>query len=144
MRSLRKPCIDRKGVYLGLQQRADGIVYQPMPRQRRQADEAGRGDPDVEMPAIARARVPGMRCAVVPDLQYGRLQRLDQGRTQLLDTRGRHGDGSLATDARRDSHRDCSSTKTSVAAVMPTTLKVTQVRSLALNATSRFAAPMTP
>ena len=51
------------------------------------AIERGCGDGDVEMPAFARAGVPGVLRAVVANLQQGRVEGRLQGLAQLLDAR---------------------------------------------------------
>lgn len=57
----------------------------------RQPGEAVGRNRDVKMATLARARVTGMRSAVVADFQKARVQCRFQRRPQALDARGTHG-----------------------------------------------------
>lgn len=99
------------------------------------ADEA-----DPKVATFARAGVPHMRCALISDVEPQRRKLLFKGRPQAGYAFRRHARCTGAT-MRRDSHAICAPMNTKVAAVKPKTLKLTQVRSLALKAITRLRMP---
>lgn len=116
-------------MHAALQQIAERRVDQAMARKRRQAQEPGRADDDVEMSALACAGVPDMENAVVADLEQVGLQRLLQPLADFGGPIGAHEGGAAAESRalRRLSQTVCAIKKSRVSPVMPYTLKLTQV-----------------
>src|SRR5579871_1958250 len=122
---------------------AERLIDQAMTLQGAQSGKAIRHDANAKVPlATGRARVSGMRGAVVQHLQLLGMQ----GRAQaLLDphksigSRGAHEAGAREAmeSARAASQAPCAMANTRNAALNPKTLKYTQARSLANSATSR-------
>ena len=78
-----------------------GSIDHPVPFERRNPGEAGRGDDHVEMAAFARARVAFVLRAVVADLEQGRVQGGFECQAQALSARaGAHGADSLDSTPR--------------------------------------------
>jgi len=104
--------------------------------------EALRDHGDGKMPPLTGPGMAGMLRAVVADLQRQRMQARGERLTQFGDALGTH---VVASRGRwRASQATCAAANTSVAPVNPKSLKFTQARSLALNATSRLAQPSSP
>ena len=82
----------------------------------------------------------GVCGAVVTDVERQRRKLLLESRAQPCDAFGAHA-RCTAAPLRRESQRICAPTNTKFASVKPMTLKLTQARSLALNATARFKKP---
>ena len=76
----RSPGVDRKGVDAATSdQRVQAIINEAVPGHPREALEAIADDPDREVTAFERSRMPGVAVAVVLDRQAGRLQARRQG-----------------------------------------------------------------
>jgi len=135
--------MDIQGMHLRVQQRRDGGIDQAMPLDLRPATKRRTHQSDAKVAAGARAGVPGVRRAVVADVELqGRKLPLER-RTQSCQTLARHARCTAAAP-RRASHAICAPMKTKVATVKPKTLKLTQVRSLALKAMTRLRMPSRP
>ncbi len=125
---------------------ADRGVDESMPGERREAGELARDDANVEVPPLAGTGVTGVQRTIVAQFEFGGLQR-KQSLAETFKAVGSQGfgprpAGASVTGAWRCSHRACTSTNKNVSAVIPNTLKLTQVcwsRSLA---TARFVAPI--
>src|ERR1700733_10526594 len=141
-----------QGVDVGLQQVADGGIDQPMPRHRSQVAEGFGHDGDAEMAVAARrSRMAGVQVTLVLDEQQGGRKTNLQAPAQALFTGGRlvHGQawpwpwpwpgpGSGSDCAALVlvlSQKTWGSMNTSMAAVMPNTLKFTQILSSKFRAT---------
>src|SRR5215471_18889733 len=99
------------------------------------AAEGGGDELHPEMTTAAAAFVPGVRGAVIDDLECGRrkrlLERAAQLRHRLRTHRGASEAGEGRAPAARLNHSTCRATKTKVSSPRPKSLKYTQVRSLA-------------
>ena len=125
-----------------VEQSCDSGIHESVAVQKPSAAELPGHDPHGVMSAGPGAGVAGMRGAVIADLQQLRLQGSLQPVAQGVEHRDGHGgDGASLRSARRASQKACTSTKTSVAAVSPITLKLTHARSERFRATRMFANP---
>jgi hypothetical protein len=133
-------------------------IHELMSLQTRTSREFGRDDMDAEVAAFASAGMASVEVAFVIDAEAFGCQLAFEDGTNAFDTgigirahklmqtnreRGyAWGEGDCeASPVRFANQKTCSATNTAVAMVNPNTLKLTQVRSLALNATSRFNPP---
>lgn len=123
----------------------DRGIDKPMPGERRKARELTRDDANVEVPPVAGTRVVCVQGAVVAQFEFARLERL-QPLAQAIEAVAAHGScpgpAESGDGAWRCSQTACAITKANVSAVMPKTLKFTQVCSSDSRATARLAAPI--
>ena len=82
---VRHSGVDGEGVDSSRHQGVQGIIYEAVAGNRRQAFETRAGDADAEMTAFTRPGMADMKMAVVLDLQRRRRQR---GAQRRLDVRG--------------------------------------------------------
>src|SRR5450631_3630325 len=115
-------------------------IYQPMALELGTAAKRRAHEMHPKVTALARTGMSGVRGAVVTDVERQRRKLLLESRAQPCDAFGAHA-RCTAAPLRRESQRICAPTKTKFASVKPMTLKLTQARSLALNATARFKKP---
>jgi len=137
---LRSLGLDAQCVDVRVQQFCDRLIHELMPLQSGTTRELLRYHAYRKMSAFARAGMAGMGGAVVADLKLHGAKPRGQCLADFLHSlRGGH---VVASRGRcRDSQASCRPANTTVAAVSPNNLKFTQVRSLALKATSRFTPP---
>lgn len=124
---------------IAVQQRCDGGIDEPMALDLWAAAKCGTHQVNAKVTAGARARVPCVRCAFILDLKRKRRKLRFERRAQSCDALRAH--AFCAAAVCRDSHTICAPMNTKVAAVSPNILKLTQARSLALNATMRLRTP---
>src|ERR1700722_19049067 len=143
MNFFRAQCTIIESVHLAMHERRNRRIDEAMPFELRAAAKCSAHQAHAKVPAFARARVPRMRRAVIGDVELQRRKLLFKRRPQARHAFRRH---ALCTGAtiRRDSHAICAPMNTKVAAVKPNTLKLTQVRSLALKAITRLRTPRKP
>ena len=88
---LRGAGVDRQGVDAARHQGVQGIIYEPMTGDPAEAFEAGAGDGDAEVAALAGTGMAGVQVAVVDNDERLRSERGTQGRLDV---------------GRRDAHRE--------------------------------------
>jgi len=130
-------------VYVAVQKRRDRRIDQAMTLELRPAAKCCAHQAHAKMAAGARAGVARVRRALIGDVELQRRKLLLERRAQACYALRRHARCTGAV-MRRDSHASCAPMKTKVATVKPNTLKLTQVRSLALKAITRFKTPRRP
>src|SRR5579883_365327 len=135
-------------MYGGFQQIIERFVDQPVTGERLQPREGRGDDAHAKMPApVGGADVPDVPVGFVDDLERhggeAPLERLAQAPHALARAHGRRGHGEAASEDRARvlplSHSTCGSMNSSIAIMMPNTLKLTHTPSAKLWATYRFA-----